>query len=108
MTAIPCGQKKSSREMIQSQTVTLPLAAMLGTTFKLKTATTNSNTKSERPSTRLRWGWLSPVVDKTTPRADDRCRASLGWTAEDGCPYVVLAGRRNVRPTLNRRDAGPA
>src|SRR5215813_15585452 len=61
MTAIPCGAKKSSREMIQSQMVTPPLAAMDGTTFKLNTATTNSSTRSRWPRTRLRCGWDSAV-----------------------------------------------
>src|SRR5215471_5031122 len=56
MTAIPCGQKKRSREMIHSQTVTPPLAAIDGTTLRLNTATTNSSTRSRRPSARIRWG----------------------------------------------------
>ena len=54
MTAIPCGQKNSTREMIHNQTVTPPLAAIEGTTLRLNTATTNSRTKSPRPSTRFR------------------------------------------------------
>ena len=33
--------------MIHSQTVTPPLAAIDGTTFRLKTATTKSNTRSQ-------------------------------------------------------------
>src|SRR5215813_8263533 len=53
---MPWGQKNSSTEMIQSQTVTPPLAAIDGTTFRLKTATTNSSTRSQRPRTRLRCG----------------------------------------------------
>src|SRR2546428_1960453 len=53
---MPCGQKKSTSEMIQSQTVTPPLAAMEGTTLRLKTATTKSKTRSHRPSTRRRCG----------------------------------------------------
>src|SRR5258708_936018 len=56
ITAMPCGQKKSMSEMIQSQTVTPPLAAMEGTTLRLKTATTKSKTRSHRPSTRRRCG----------------------------------------------------
>ena len=54
MTAMPCGQKNRTSEMIHSQTVTPPLAAIEGTTFKLKTATTNSNTKSRRPRARIK------------------------------------------------------
>src|SRR4029077_1757351 len=56
--------------MIQSQTVTPPLAAMLGTTLRLKTATTNSSTRSKRPRTRFRCGWLSWVVDNIAPAAN--------------------------------------
>src|SRR5579862_1719492 len=56
MTAIPCGQKKSSNEMIQSQMVTPPLAAIDGTTLRLKTATTKRRTRSQRPRTRRRCG----------------------------------------------------
>src|SRR5258707_12731226 len=63
MTAMPCGQKNNRREMIQSQMVTPPLAAMLGTTLRLKTATTKRRTRSRRPRARMRWvaGWA--VVD---------------------------------------------
>ncbi len=38
ITAIPCGQKKRTNEIIQSQIVTPPFAAMDGKTFRLKTA----------------------------------------------------------------------
>src|SRR5260370_33233734 len=51
-----CGQKKSMSEMIQSQTVTPPWAAIEGTTLRLKAATTKSKTRSHRPSTRRRCG----------------------------------------------------
>src|SRR5277367_1912809 len=53
---MPWGQKKRMREMIHSQMVTPPLAAMDGTTLRLKTATTKSRTRSHRPRTRRRWG----------------------------------------------------
>src|SRR6266853_4737941 len=53
---MPCGQKKSAREIIHSQTVTPPFAALDGTTLRLKTATTKSRTRSPRPSTRRRCG----------------------------------------------------
>src|SRR5882724_4506025 len=55
MTAMPCGQKKSSKASDQSQTVTPPLAAIVGTTLRLTMATTNSKTRSPWPSTRRRW-----------------------------------------------------
>src|SRR5229473_1981777 len=53
---MPCGQKNNTSEMIHSHTVTPPLAAMEGTTLRLKTATTKSKTRSHRPSTRRRCG----------------------------------------------------
>src|SRR5580693_6235256 len=56
MTAIPCGQKNRTSEMIQSQMVTPPLAAIDGTTLRLKTATTKRRTRSQRPRTRRRRG----------------------------------------------------
>src|SRR5579863_7380449 len=64
---MPCGQKKNNNAMSHSQTVTPPLAAIDGTTFRLKTATTNSKTRSQRPRTRFRCGGLvmSPLADKT-------------------------------------------
>src|SRR5215471_14298678 len=65
MTAIPCGQKNSRMEMIQSQIVMPPLAAIDGTTFRLKTATTNSNTRSQRPRTRFKCGCELGSEDKT-------------------------------------------
>src|SRR5580704_3228576 len=42
--------------MIQSQIVTPPLAAIDGTTLRLKTATTKRRTRSQRPRTRRRCG----------------------------------------------------
>src|SRR5258706_4675089 len=68
MTAMPCGQKKRMSEMIQSQMVTPPLAAMDGTTFRLKTATTKRRTRSRHPRARMRWGWAAGwvVVDKVS------------------------------------------
>src|SRR5580704_19460945 len=72
MTAMPCGQKNRIREMIQSQMVTPPLAAMDGTTLRLKTATTKSRTRSQRPRTRRRWGaaW-SPFAIRETASFDN-------------------------------------
>src|SRR5579863_7807518 len=67
MTAMPCGQKNRTRDMIQSQMVTPPLAAIEGTTFRLKTATTKRRTRSRRPRARIKCGWATgwaAVVDK--------------------------------------------
>src|SRR6202789_4737772 len=74
---MPWGQKNMSSEIIQSQTVTPPFAAMLGTTFRLNTATTKSATRSQRPSERFRWT-VSVVVAtgsgsaKRTPRQTEK------------------------------------
>src|SRR5215469_3579463 len=77
MTAMPWGQKKRRSEMIQSQTVTPPLAAIEGTTFRLKTATTKRSTRSRRPRARIKWGGAadSAVVDKVFPisKQTDTC-----------------------------------
>src|SRR6266446_4478908 len=72
MTAMPCGQKNNRIEMIHSQIVTPPFAAIDGTTFRLKTATTKSSTKSQRPRTRLRCGGLAESLapDKVTPQIE--------------------------------------
>src|SRR3954468_6543349 len=45
--------------MIHNQTVTPPLAAIDGTTFKLKTATTKSRIRSQRPRTRFKFVGLA-------------------------------------------------
>src|ERR1700681_2998925 len=55
---MPCGQKKSSSEISHNHTVTPPLAAMEGTTLRLKTATTKRRTRSQRPKTRRKCGTL--------------------------------------------------
>src|SRR5579871_899669 len=90
MTAIPCGQKKRRREMIQSQTVTPPLAAIEGTTLRLKTATTNSRTRSRRPRARMRCGCaVCAVVDKVLNMDASQPR--------DDC-VVKDATRRAARP----------
>src|ERR1700687_5049874 len=104
MTAMPCGKKKRRREMIQSQTVTPPLAAIEGTTFRLKTATTNRSTRSRRPSARIRWGWAADwvVVDNFFGNASLRWRTATAVATSvavvhagaDECvrPYVILMG----------------
>src|SRR5271168_195955 len=63
VTAAPCGQKKQLRAMIQSQMVMGPEAEIGGTMLRLATATTNSSTRSLRPSTRLRPDlWLPNAI----------------------------------------------
>src|ERR1700733_1457435 len=95
MTAIPCGQKKRRREMIQSQMVTPPLAAIEGTTLRLKTATTKRRTRSRRPRARMSLvaGWV--VVDKVSV-ADSKkqilhtASPVFGITKSSLCFFVVL------------------
>src|SRR5277367_623492 len=107
---MPCGQKKSRREMIQSQMVTPPLAAMLGTTLRLKTATTKSRTRSRRPRARIRWGWASGwgVVDNVILPAGEQQVPHPGFAGvrndKDSfsillCLLVHAEADRSVRPT---------
>jgi hypothetical protein len=117
---MPCGQKKRTREMIQSQMVTPPLAAMEGTTFRLKTATTKRRTRSRRPRARIRWGWAADwvVVDKvfagctaagsspgfawfgmTNLSSLPKFRFYTARTAESGCPHMSLViHKSSARP----------
>src|SRR5215469_9411857 len=84
---MPCGQKKSKSEMIQSQTVTPPLAAMDGTTFKLNTATTKRRTRSQRPRTRFRCGWL-PAVG--SDKSHSRFQGFVGFTVSNESQDVLF------------------
>src|SRR6202140_5560780 len=85
--------------MIQSQTVTPPLAAIEGTTFKLNTATTNSSTRSKRPRTRFRCGWLSCVVDNITPAAK-----AYEWSAGRPRPAIAALDGRAARHSTSRHS----
>src|SRR5271155_3037714 len=58
VTAAPCGQKKQERASSQSQSVTGPEEEIAGIRLRLATATTKSNTRSRRPSTRSSPGFL--------------------------------------------------
>src|SRR5579872_7173460 len=98
MTAIPCGQKKSIRAMIHNQTVTPPLAAIDGTTLRLKTATTKSRTRSQRPRTRFKFVGLA-LEDNQDSRLYNRegtdfiravHRAEINSRHEKACPPVYL------------------
>src|ERR1700722_7523593 len=89
MTAMPCGQKNKTSDISQSQTVTPPFAAMLGTTFRLNTATTNSAMRSHRPRERLRWTVSAGAVS-------DSDKLLLVVTGL-GCQIVRAASARNPR-----------
>ena len=102
-----CGQKKRSSEMIQSQTVTPPLAAIDGTTFRLKTATTKSNTRSRRPRARISCGCSTDWDD-----VDNIPRELPGfarWTAEGGCPHMNQdrGGRTQSAPARTSAQPPP-
>src|SRR5215472_4336283 len=96
---MPCGQKKSSTEMIQSHTVTPPFAAIDGTTFRLKTATTNSSIRSQRPRTRFRCGGFeSEDKGRLVGRAD---RLGMGvshdWKSNSVVDPMVIPTERNYQ-----------
>src|SRR5579863_967627 len=90
--------------------VTPPLAAIDGSTFKLKTATTNSSTRSRCPRTRFRCGWVSAVFASTvnvllsenSPRkpaasgGKNRFLASLGMTTHDCAASVSSRDRHHA------------
>src|ERR1700722_17889864 len=107
MTAMPCGQKKRRREMIQSQMVTPPLAAMEGITFRLKTATTKRRTRSRRPRARIRWGWAAgwAVVDKFSLGAESN-RFLTGIFARFGMTRIFSL--TNVLLLQAKRAGAPA
>src|ERR1700730_7090180 len=109
ITAIPCGQKKSSNEISHNHTVTPPLAAMEGTTFRLKTATTKRRTRSQRPKTRRKCG--APVsraltsgtltsVDIISPAFDSGAlsrQRACGSLAGQNHSQILVNARRRLR-----------
>src|SRR6185312_9433825 len=97
MTAMPCGQKNNSSDTIHSQTVTPPLAAIDGTTFRLKMATTNNRTKSARPRTRLRCGWSGSFADNT-------CSLGFGLRSAAVPAAVVGASRPDCEGRMPSRQ----
>src|ERR1700679_138804 len=102
---MPWGQKKRTREMIHSQMVTPPLAAMDGTTLRLKTATTKRRTRSQRPRTRRKCGaaW-SPFAIGEMASLDN---SLLLTTEEHRRDFIGLdkLGRSNAAPPTKRRSA---
>src|SRR5579864_2592252 len=86
--------------------VTPPLAAIEGTTLRLKTATTKRNTRSRRPRTRLRWGWTAAAVVAGWMVVDNGPRESPRFALADrggGCRHVsraACAGQAKI-PTLH-------
>ena len=95
---MPCGQKNSTSEISHSQTVTPPFAAMLGTTFRLNTATTNSAIRSQRPSERLRCTVSTGEAigsAKEAPKLPEKNSESAGRSSEP--PGDSLIGLALVR-----------
>src|SRR5271165_4041366 len=84
--------------------VTPPLAAIDGSTFRLKTATTNSSTKSRCPRTRFRCGWLSAVLASWV---NVLLRNSPRNSSTFVPPVTVAAGliRRLCLPSTNSRHS---
>src|ERR1700733_12939056 len=77
VTAAPCGQKKQESSNSHNHSVTGPEAEMAGIRFRLATATTKSNTRSRRPSTRSRPGFL-PGTGRMALPSDEGARRSAG------------------------------
>src|SRR5438309_10304021 len=114
---MPWGQKNRRSEMIHSQMVTPPLAAMEGTTFRLKTATTNSNTRSRRPRARIKRGWMAGwvVVDNARWSSEKllalpggqplRLRSGQAEAAVSTRVLLVHAGRARRPPHTGRLNA---
>src|ERR1700742_559850 len=96
---MPCGQKNRTREMIQSQTVTPPLAAIEGTTLRLKTATTKRRTRSQRPSTRRRCG----ASDVETAAGEFAATGVVAISFDNvGSPRGVKKTRANLGNSVGR------
>src|SRR5258708_6127135 len=78
VTAAPWGQKKQKSANSHSHSVTGPEAEMAGIRFRLATATTKSNTRSRRPSTRSRAGFLPAARGRMALPSDEGARGGAG------------------------------
>src|SRR5580765_8032734 len=76
--------------------VTPPFAAIDGSTFKLKTATTNNSTKSRWPRTRFRCGRESSVIASWVNNLLRYSRGACS-TASLNCSLLVLVASRDGR-----------
>src|ERR1700688_3210766 len=110
VTAAPCGQKKQERANSHSHSVTGPEAEMAGIMFRLATATTKSNTRSRRPSTRSRPGFLPVGSGRMALPSDRGARRVAGpdfeGTREHGSLSIAYrVGDRSYRggAVLNQR-----
>src|SRR5580692_793629 len=83
VTAAPCGQKKQVRASSHNQSVTGPEDEMAGIRFRLATATTNSNTRSRRPSTRSSPGFLLAASGRMALPPDKGSRRGASPDIED-------------------------
>src|SRR5690242_13966787 len=100
---MPCGQKNSSSEITHNHTVTPPLAAIDGTTLRLNTATTNSSTRSQRPSTRFRCGAPASMVPDSAVLVAEDNRQLLCRTRRRG-RALLLRLRQRGRDVSERRQ----
>src|ERR1700730_9642031 len=78
VTAAPCGQKKQERANSHSHSVTGPEAEIAGIRLRLATATTKSNTRSRRPNTRSRPGFLPVASGRMALPSDKGARGGAG------------------------------
>src|ERR1700756_1724670 len=115
VTAAPCGQKKPERANSHSHSVTGPEAEMAGIRFRLATATTKSNTRSRRPNTRSRPGFLPGTSGRMALPSDERARRGAGPDFEGAgkhgslsIPHGVGDGGYGGGSVLHERfDEGP-
>src|SRR3984957_1534333 len=105
VTAAPCGQKKQERANSHSHSVTGPEAEMAGIMFRLATATTKSNTRSRRPSTRSRPGFLPGAGGRMALPSDEGARRDAGPDFEGAGEHSSLSITHGVG---NCSDGGGA
>src|ERR1700733_10644367 len=91
VTAAPCGQKKQERANSHSHSVTGPEAETAGIRFRLATATTKSNTRSRRPSTRSRPGFLPGASGRMALPSDEGARRGTGPDFESAGKHGSLS-----------------
>src|SRR5271156_3728760 len=91
VTAAPCGQKKQASANSHSHSVTGPEAEMAGIRFRLATATTKSNTRSRRPSTRSRPGFLPVGGGRMALPSNEGARGRAGPDLEGARKHSSLS-----------------
>src|ERR1700733_5177590 len=110
VTAAPCGQKKQESANSHNHSVSGREAARAGIRFRLATATTKSNTRSRRPSTRSRPGFLPGASGRMALPSEEGARRGAGPDFEGAgkhgslsIPHGVGDGSYGGRAVLNER-----